>query len=337
MPELNVGSFCATALKAPRWNGATCEKGVLILNQVDRVLAHFPWLKSTFILIEIRGWYGINESTQADIKLVEDNSTLVETRRQFPQAIILDLGFGDFVDTDAFRPIDTNIDFDVIQIASWTPRKRFDLLVETAAMLPAVRFVQFGHFENNCSATERAYFSECVEKARRLNANITFPYTPEDWLAKRAPTTKELVNDWINRTKIGLLTTSSEGHNRFKMECFSANRPVVGCNDICAPTRKYFNRLTGELVAPRPDALAAAVLRVLKNVSTFSPRDYVLRHSGKRRSLTLVKQALALYCRRENISYRFDDIEWDGRNRSLAWSHNALAVLRHFDPSCRGK
>ena len=35
------------------------------------------------------------------------------------------------------------------------------------------------------------------------------------------------INDWINRARVGVLTTGSEGINRFKMECIAADRPIV--------------------------------------------------------------------------------------------------------------
>lgn len=329
--------LCAHVLMEPGHSESSgpARKGVVILNHVDPAVEIFPWLKSAFILVEVRGWHGMNEGRQADIKLVEDFSTLEETRAAFPEATAVDAGFGDFVDTDAFRPLPAEPDFDVIQIASWTRRKRLELFVETAARLPHLKFVHFGHYEESCSAAETDYYQECADRANRLGANITFPFTPADWLRNVAPTSKEDINRWINRAKIGLLTTSSEGHNRFKMECFAANRPVVGCNDTCAPTWKHFTPATGRLVAPNPAELARAVQSVLDQRGLFSPRDYVLQTTGRRRSVELLKQALAVYCQRTREPYRFDDIDWDGRNASLAWGYDAIGLLQRYGPPQR--
>ena len=49
-------------------------KGALILNFVDYFCSIYPDVLEYFLIIERRGWHGLNASKKAHIKLVEDIS-----------------------------------------------------------------------------------------------------------------------------------------------------------------------------------------------------------------------------------------------------------------------
>lgn len=317
----------AAVLKPPVVKSGKLHKGALILNQIDPLVQIFPELLSLFTLIERRGWFGMNDNHHADIKLVEDPSTLEATRHKFPNAVLLELGPADFIDTDSFRPLRQACQFDVIQVACWSKRKRIELLIEAAGLLPDISFLQLGHFENKGTLEEIAVRDYCIDRAAQVGANVAFPYANANGNAS-LPTAKDAMNKWINCARVGVLTTSSEGINRFKMECLAAGRPMIVCNDVAMPTRKHINSRTGLLVDPSPLAIASAIRSILNAEFAFEPREYVVEHTGKSRSLFALKRALREVCLAKNLLYHFDDIDWDGRNESMTWGDSAIDVLR---------
>jgi len=316
----------AAIIKAPLIEDGILHKGAMILNQVDPLVQLFPELKSLFLIIERRGWHGMNDNRCADIKLVEDSGTLEQTRREFPNAVLLDMGPADFIDTSSFYPINESTDFDVIQVSCWSKRKRIELLIEAAALLPELSFVQMGHFENNGNAEEIAFRDDCIRLAKERRAHVTFPYASATHNTS-LPSTKAEMNKWINRAKLGVLTTTSEGINRFKMECLAADRPVIVCDDVCVPTRKHINGRTGLAVTPTPESVADGIRSILSRRSEFQPRQYVLEHTGRTRSVALLKNGLREFCQKNDLVYHFDAIDWDGRNESLAWGNEAIELL----------
>lgn len=323
-PALKPDEVSAFMLQSPARVGRHFAKGVLVLNQVDQVLKLHPALKSLFLLIERKGWHGPNTSVKADVKLVEDSSTLPLVRRCFPRAALIEASGADFVDERAFHPLGEAPEFDVIQIACWSKRKRIELMIEAAALLPDVRFVHFGHFEQHGTPEELAYRQACVDRARWEAPNIHFPYTDNNALP---PRDKASINTWINRARIGLLTTHLEGHPRFKMECFAADRPILIPTDTTVPTRKYVTSQTGRLFEPTAAALTAAIPAMLDDLDTFSPRDYILARSGRTHTLRKLREALGALAAHGVPSTHYDSVDWDGRNQNLLWGNLALERL----------
>lgn len=318
----------AAILKVPERNYGRVIKGAIILSCPEEAAIQIPGLKDYFFIIERRGWRGMNESQIADIKLVEDLSTMEETKNKFPNAVLVDLAGGDFVDTDLFRPIGLQKDYGGIQISCWERFKRHELFVRAAALLPDCRFVKFGHFINGGSLEERAYRDSVIGLSKQLGANIDYPYSDlESNLG--LPILKEEINYFINRCSFGVLTTKIEGVNRFKMECLAADVPVLVPRDTSYPVFKHINAQTGLVFDPTPEGLADGIRYVMEHRGDFSPRGYVLCSTGKRNSLLKLKGALKLACLRDGAEYVFDSIDYDGRNQSLAWGNRAVDLIKH--------
>lgn len=320
-------SWISTAvLCVPEIINGKLSKGVLILNQVDPLVDRNPMLKRIFYIVERHGWFGPNEATQADIMLVEDQSMAEIVKLSSPNAVHLDLGPADFIDTESFTPINGGEIYDVIQISCWSQRKRIELFIEAAAQLPELKFLHMGHFENNGSNEELIYREKCLKFAKKIAPNIHFPFfncNHNDGF----PNTKKEVNGWINKAKIGVLTTMSEGINRFKMECLSANKPCLVPADVAWTTRKHINEQTGSLFNPNVSDLVKEIKRVISHIDDYNPRDYILQNTGKMNSLAKLKQALHKICLRSGAPYRYDFIDWDGRNESLIWGIPASELL----------
>ncbi|HEY3755548.1 MAG TPA: glycosyltransferase [Opitutaceae bacterium] len=313
-------------LKEPVWIDERLERGALILNNVDPLVGFFPDLRALYILIERHGWFGPNASGYADIALVEDLSVKSALMKHNPDIIHLPLGGADFVDDLVFAPLATEPIYDVIQVSCWSRRKRIELFIEAAARLPQVSFLHLGHFENNGSADELQYRKECIDLAARSGANMTFPFAQAD-SNDALPRLKDQMNVWINRARIGVLTAAPEGINRFKMECMAADRPMLVAADAGTPTTKHINPSTGLLYEPDPDALALAIRTALDHRDRFQPRTYILESTGRRRSVGQLKEALRESCGRTGSRFHFDDIDWDGRNESLAWGKDGLSII----------
>lgn len=306
----------------PRRGSGVIEKGAVIVNECDRLFDAVPRLKDYFYLVERRGWFGMNKERSADVKLVDDLTTMEETRRKFPRAIVLEFANGDFVDTDKFRPLGIPKTYTGIQIAAWQRFKRHDLFVEAAALLPDRKFLKFGHFWLGPGhwgwLTSSLRRRRIIRKARRLKSSIDFPFSDAKDIRGLLWNAEE-VNRLMNAAKMGILTSEHEGLNRFKMECLSADIPMLVPEDAGSATTRHINEKTGVLFEPTPEKLAQAIRYVEHHLTDFSPRAYVVEYTGMHRALPALKRALQSLARRDGFARNYEEVYWDGRNESLVW------------------
>ncbi|MCL4392498.1 glycosyltransferase [Patescibacteria group bacterium] len=313
----------------PRKRNGIVEKGVIVANQCDRLSKIVPHLKDYFYLVERRGWLWMNSEKTADVKLVDDLTTLEETKRKFPEAIVLEFSNGDFVDTDLFHPLNIPKIYTGIQIAAWPAFKRHELFVRAAALLPQERFIKFGHFwqksrwfDRNSEAVRRR---KIIRLAHRLHASIDFPGEAD----------ASEVNRLVNTAKMGILTSEHEGLSRFKMECLSADIPVLVPEDAGPATTRHINEKTGMLFKPTPEDLAEAIRYVEDHLGSFSPRAYVLGHTGVHHALPALKNALRMLAKRDGFQRDYEEISWNGRNEGLIWGRGkAIAEVKNAVVRC---
>ncbi|MFA5184811.1 MAG: hypothetical protein WC456_04820 [Patescibacteria group bacterium] len=321
-------------LAVPRRRAGRLEKGALVMNECDRLVGLVPGLKDFFYLIERKGWWGMNDQVSADIKLVEDLTLWEETKRLFPGAILLEFANADFVDTDKFYPLGSALRYSGIQIAAWQQFKRHDLFVRAAALLRPRKFIKFGHLWGRSRFWEKTPETELrretISLARDLGAGISFPYRWATGLHGLSNDPAH-VNRIINSARLGILTSAFEGVNRFKMECLSANIPVLVPLDTTGPTKKHINAQTGLFFEPTPEKLAEAIEYAEKNYSQFSPRQYILQNTGNKKALAALRGALQSLARRDGSSQDFAEIYFDGRNESLEWDQTkVLSIIRRL-------
>ncbi len=326
MKGVPIGYYSMKVLKEPEEK----NKGALILSQVDDVVSRFPFIKDKFYLIERRGWRGLNDSQHTDIKLVEDLSYWDETLDGFPNSICLDIGPADFVDTNAFRPLHIVKDYDGIQVSHWTNFKRPEMFIRAASLLPNRRFLKLGHFVEGGSELELKLRDSCIGLAKEVRANIDFPYS-DSVNNVSFPDSTDIMNLYINRSSVGILTTKVEGINRFKMECLATGVPVLVPADASYPTKKHINKETGRFFEPTPEGLASVIEDVISNIRQYNTRNYIRQTTGKPIALRKLRGALKQLCERDNVEYRFYDIDWDGRNQSLIWDERVFRTLRRYE------
>lgn len=315
-------------LKDPLQIEGRLSKGAIIASQVDLIVEQIPDIKRFFYIIERRAWRGVNESRYADIKLIEDLSLWDESQKRSPNAILLDIGPADFIDTSAFVPLGLTKDYDGIQISSWDRFKRPYLFIRGVALMPGSRFIRLGHYIRGGNLEELTLRDDCLEETRRIGANIDYPFAHLN-SNEGMPQTKEEINRYINRSRLGILTTKVEGINRFKMECLSADVPVLVPEDTSYPTKKHITEETGLLFSPTPEGLARTIEYALANLEKFSPRKYILENTGQENSLKKLKRALRVLCERDGTTYHFEDVSWDGRNQSLVWGEEIFYLIKN--------
>lgn len=222
----------------------------------------------------------------------------------------------------------------MLQIACWSPRKRIELFIQAAAKLPSLQFVQLGHFENNGTQEEKEYQEFCINLAKRCAKNVSFPHS-NHCQYDTLPHQKEAVNAFINKARLGVITTQKEGINRFKMECLAANRPCLVASDAGPATQKHITQKTGALFDPTAEGLSNVIISTLDKLSSYGPRHELSRVSGIHLAIKALSNALLALCRRDGQTYIFNDIYYDGRNESLIWGLEALQCLSDLYVSCR--
>jgi hypothetical protein len=313
-------------LREPEIIQGIINKGAIIISDLDDTIKKFPEIKKYFYIIERRGWEGICTSNLADIKFVEDTFYLEETKKRFPNAILLDIAGADFVNTDNFKPLEISKIYTGIQISTWQKFKRPELFFAGIKLLPEKRFLKFGHliYANDKELSyKREFVSFCKEKLK----NINLPYSDlrnNDNL----PNDPKEINFFINQSKIGIITSKVEGINRFKLECLSANIPVIVPKDVNTPLKKHINSKTGIFYNPTPEGLAEAIKKVEENYNSFSPRKYVLKNTGIKKSIKKLKKALNYLALRDGTKDIYKNIYWDGRNQSLIWESKAERYIK---------
>jgi hypothetical protein len=323
----NVNWISAAILKEPKKIDGKLKKGAIILSMLDEIVKAFPRIKDYFYLIEWRGWEGINYAKNADIKLVEDGSKYEETLRKFPQSIVLDVALGDFVDIDKFKPVSAQKKYSGIQIASWSNFKRHYLFFEAAKLLPNKNFLKFGHFQNSEDISSLEMKAKMIEKYG--GGNINFPYGQLRG-NKKLPSTSEEINKIICSANMGILTSSIEGMNRFKMECLSANLPFLVPEDSNFPIKKHINEKTGRIYEPTPKGLANAICYVENHLRDFNSREYILKNTGRLNSAKKLENALNQLVKIEGYNPYFFELYFDGRNQSFLWGENAINKIGDY-------
>lgn len=294
------------------------HKGAVILTESELFEKNIPSLRKYFYVAEWRGWEGMNDQKNSDIKLVEDYSTWEKTKQNFPSALLLNIGPADFVDTNIFCPLNQKKNYCGIQISRWDKFKRQKLYVEGTSLFKNKKFILFGHFAEGGSVKEVELKNKIINLIKKNHSSIYMPY--KDLISNIGlPFESKEINEYINKAKMGIITTKMEGINRFTLECLSADIPMLVPNDTGYPPKKHINSLTGILYEPTPSGLKLGIEYVLNNYSKFSPREYVLGNTGKSKSSKILLDSLNYLAQKDGFSPYFNNLSWDGRNQSMDW------------------
>lgn len=334
--RFNPERICGAILEKPIVQEEKIHKGAVIIACPDEVVKQIPELRDYFYIIERRGWIGMSDASCCDIKLVEDPLKLEETRRQLPNALLLDVAGGDFVDTNKFRPINLSKVYAGIQIARWCGLKRHELFIEGAHLVPTEQFLKFGNFYRGGTDDEKNLRKKVMNFSKELGANVDFLYSELE--SNIGLPDSEEVNRYINNSRLGIITSISEGNNRFKTECMAADIPVLMPADINGGAAlKHINVKTGLIFEPTSRGLSDAINYALRNYNQFSPREYILNKTGIKNSTKVLRNALESLAMRDGLMPHYEDIYWDGREQTLCKYDAFLRAIRATVTSARGK
>lgn len=174
------------------------------------------------------------------------------------------------IDSKRFTPTDTQPDIDIITVGRLEPIKRFDIFIRSIAELkktyPGVKAAIIGH---------GSLFSELKNLTMELNLedNILFPGAQSN------------VEEWLQRSKIFMLTSDSEGLSLAMMEAMMCGLPAVVSNvgDLGDLVNDGQN---GFLITPRtPVRFAAAALKLLSNSDFLTAFSRQARKSAQYHSI----------------------------------------------------
>lgn len=323
-------------LRSPVLQNGILRKGVVVCNYPWIVKRHIPDLDRLYWIVERRGWQGFTGSRAADIQLVDDlpaqwrwNKLAVLARAvrrwtPWPDSarlpIALPYGNADFVDTSAFMPDGRHKIYDALMIARWDRFKNHQLLVDAFRILKRqgaeVRGLMFGHMVNNDTRSAIEYKNHIVTTIRAEGLPIDLPGV-DDMTDKGFIHTKNSIAQWINASRAGLVLARVEAINRFKMESLSCDVPVIICDDACWCVRKHIGSQTGIMAARRADAVAAAILAV-RDGARFSPRGYIMAHTGIDRAMAALQHAVDGLDAPMGLEPAAI-ARYDGRNDTLIW------------------
>jgi glycosyltransferase involved in cell wall biosynthesis len=124
---------------------------------------------------------------------------------------------------------------------------------------------------------------------------------------------QEQVNDFLNRSKMFILTSLVEGFNRACFESFFANVPVIVLSDNLGVPKEYINHSTGIIV--RESGMHKAIEYMLDNYYVFSPREWALKNITPQATIQKINDFLCKYSADNSMEWSIDVVakQWAGQ------------------------
>jgi glycosyltransferase involved in cell wall biosynthesis len=176
---------------------------------------------------------------------------------------------------EAHRPLGLEKQYDVCYIAYLRPRKNHGLvLAEVARLLPRrVSVVFVGGDRNGTRA-------RLEDQASELGIDVTFV----------DEASKAEVNEYVNRSRIGVMAAEKDAAPRVILEYLAADVPAVVNADLRAGCR-YVDQRSGIVVAP--DRLHEGIRDILDDPDRYSPRSAYLDRFSKNR---VIERFISILC-----------------------------------------
>lgn len=220
-----------------------------------------------------------------------------EILSQLPSSLtIVDLGSGDWMDPDLFRPSDDPLLYDIVMVASWSRLKRhaevFKALgrLQEMGLRPTIALV---------GCADDLTRSDIEAAARRCGV------LPQCRFFERIP--HEEVARIVGRSSVAIHFSRAEGTNRASYEAWLCNTPLIVYRHNIGFRLAYVNEHTGLLADERE--LPRAIEHVLRNRHAFSPRQWILARSGYRVATRTLNEALRDIARATNEPWTRDIVE----------------------------
>lgn len=262
-----------------KYNPKNSEKGVIALKYNDT----FQVFPSIFNLNSILKEYRIvfepssYRNIHASLFLYANNGIHVFQATQEDDRIILekllpsfkclDLGSGDWVDFRIFKERDSSKCFDIVMVASWARLKRHEVLFQAMEKLLnrglRVKCALIGYphdlSKNDILALADKYN---VQSLIEIFENIK----PEE------------VAQIIAASRLAVHLSRAEGTNKATYEALMCNVPIIVYKFNNGFRKNYINNNTG--LFSDDIELDEKIEYVLSNLASFSPRSWLMKHSG---------------------------------------------------------
>ncbi len=196
---------------------------------------------------------------------------------------------GNFINTDVFFEENTSKKYDLLYITKTLTSKRIELFIETMKMNPKLQglLITFDMPSNENKIHSINYGREI--NTFMMNNNIknlkhqvvkSFEHKNPDGSFVIGELDKNKIRKIMNKTRIYLLTSQTEGINRTFAEALSCNIPVIIMSDLVGGTKEIFKSGMGEISSPNVISINKAIWRILKNTKAYRPRQSYLSSSG---------------------------------------------------------
>lgn len=300
-------------------NGLVIEKGVLIVGDVavDELLVLAPNIKEKYVIVSTTQSHAIPTSPNPDIHLFSRPDAISKYVENKATSAIpyLNIADGHFVDTDFFVPMSTleeeNLGeisqyevVDVTCVAKWIDTKRIHLLIETARILPHLKFRLVGIpvLSPRKKEISDRIKADILQKAADLpNLEIieseTQSHQNDDRSVMPGGYSQAQMRAIYNKTRATICFASiNEGINRSICESLSCNVPVCLMSDLVGGTRDLVDQTTGVIVDPNPTSIAQGIVELLNTDGLLlSPRKTFIENFGfKNANLKLVEAIKAI-------------------------------------------
>ncbi len=282
--KLDLVAQRSIVLKMPVFDGATVEKGILLLTftETSAFFHHHvdcqALLRFFYVVLE-PSWSGYCDPNILFWTRYPDSPVVVQATEdldfRFLESLESNLvpvpfGASDWVDFRLFRPVPgVGKTYDVVYVTNYNPVKRHHLLLRAIAELrdPSYRAaLVFGKWGSSRDAIHELIDHYGV----RANLEIF------DGLDQHE------VNVLLNMSKVNVLLSRKEGSNRSIFEGFFANTPGIVLKRNIGVRKSYINERTGLLVDEH--GLARALARFRTAWDRFEPRSWALENISPLRS-----------------------------------------------------
>jgi|GEM_PF-5511229 len=196
---------------------------------------------------------------------------------------------GNFINTNIFFEEDVSKEYDLLYITKTLVTKRAELFIETIKMNPELKglLITFD-MPSNGNRNHGMDYSNKIKslikksKVKNLEHQVvkSIEHENSDGSFVVGELDKSKIREIMNKTRIYLLTTQTEGINRTFAEALSCNVPVIIMSDLIGGTKEIFRSNMGEISSPNIISISKAIQKILENTEGYKPRQSYLSDRG---------------------------------------------------------
>lgn len=216
-------------------------------------------IEASIFLYSGQGQINILQAAQNDDKLVLERIT--------SSLITVDLGSGDWVDSQAFKQISNEKIYDIVMVASWLKLKRHEVLFQSLHTL-----------KNKGIQLKVALIGYPMDMTKNDIINMAKKYDVNDYCEVFEQIPSDEVARIVSASRVAVHLSKAEGTNKASYEALMCDVPLIVYKHNVGFRNSYINNSTGLLADDHE--LPGAIEYILKNQYKFSPREWIIQYSG---------------------------------------------------------